>query len=199
MIYLCENVDIDVSHIKLPPERMAKFLRYKRQKDKNLCAISYGLFSVGVAREYGVKEQIHWYGDAKPYTDLPIQFNISHCDLGAVCVIDSCEVGIDIQDYASVSANIAEVVCTDAEKEEILSSPDPQKSMCRVWCLKEAYAKYTGEGIGGKLLEFSGKPNDQFIHAGKHFTVFDLGNCCMVVCGEKFFTESNIVKIDKMD
>ena len=196
MIYICENVDTDISRIKLPSERMEKLIRYRRQKDKNLCAISYALFSVGVAREYGIKEQIHWYGDSKPYTDQPIHFNISHCDSGAVCVIDSYEVGIDIQDYASVSVDIAEIVCTDEEKEEILSSSDPQKYMCRIWCLKESYAKYTGEGIGGKLLVFSGKSSNRFIHAGKCFTVFDSGKCCIAVCGERFFTESDIVKID---
>jgi phosphopantetheinyl transferase len=197
MIYLCENVDADIRGIQLPPERMKKLLRYKRKKDRNLCAISYGLFSVGIAREYGIKTQMEWYGDGKPYTiHPPIPFNISHCDLGAVCVIDRCEVGVDIQDYASVSVEVADVVCTDAEKVEILSSPHPQKAMCRIWCLKESYAKYTGEGLGGTLPDFSGKSSDRFLHAGKHFTIFDLGDCCMALCGARFFTESDIVTMD---
>ena len=98
-------------------------------------------------------------------------------------------------------------------KSYIEGTPCAVKVACTVWSggkfrdnikelpitIKESYAKYTGEGIGVKLLVFSGKSSDRFIYVGKYFTVFDLGNCCMAVCGERFFTESDIVKIDSIN
>lgn len=87
-------------------------------------------------------------------------FNVSHCNDIVVCVIDSQNVGIDIEKVRRVEMQITRIACTDNDREFIFGqkNPDPAEitptpeildRIFTVWTAKEAYFKFIGIGIVG--------------------------------------------------
>jgi phosphopantetheinyl transferase len=80
----------------------------------------------------------------KPYfKGSDVFFNYSHCDFGAACIVANCEVGVDIQHIKKVRPSVIQKVCNDFETDLIKSNED----FIKIWTMKEAYAKFTGEGF----------------------------------------------------
>ena len=87
----------------------------------------------------------------KPYfVDSPLHFSISHTKEHAFCVLAACPVGIDAEEKTrGVNLRLAEKILSEAEKKRFTRWPDPQDALLRLWVLKEAEAKLTGEGLRG--------------------------------------------------
>ena len=96
----------------------------------------------------------------KPYIDN-LYYNISHSHEYAVVVSSNKEIGVDIEKVRDVDINIINYFCTDNEKKYILESTNKYKSLFEIFCLKEAYFKMIGSGIG----DF--KDIDFFINDGR--------------------------------
>jgi phosphopantetheinyl transferase len=88
--------------------------------------------------------------NGKPYfKNSSLHFSVSHsCGYVACALSDEGKVGIDLE-ASTVNAErarkIAERYFNDDEKELIRSSPE---SFLRIWCEKEAKAKFYGSGLG---------------------------------------------------
>lgn len=93
-------------------------------------------------------------GHGKPYFEpelsLPF-FNISHSGEYAVCAISSCKVGIDIQKVQRYHPKLLNRVMTKNERYRIEHSQKKEDLFCRLWCEKESYLKWSGEGITREL------------------------------------------------
>lgn len=92
----------------------------------------------------------------KPYlVDCPdFHFNISHSGKFAVCAVCDREIGIDIQQERALHGNIAARFFTQAENEKIngcVTERERRELFFRYWCAKEAYVKFTGEGLAQGL------------------------------------------------
>lgn len=90
----------------------------------------------------------------KPYFEMDLSlpfFNISHSEEYVVCAIASCEVGIDIQKIRMYHPKLLERVMTKEERCQIENSPKKEEEFCRIWCEKESYLKWSGEGITREL------------------------------------------------
>ncbi len=88
--------------------------------------------------------------NGKPYfEDRPqLYYNISHAGKYVVCVVGDCPVGIDIEGNRTIKENIAKRFFSQHECLWIEEEADSRESgFFRLWTLKEAYAKLTGEGI----------------------------------------------------
>ena len=98
--------------------------------------------------------------NGKPYAvNFNIEFNISHCEEIVVCAINNTPVGIDIERIRPISPKVAKKFFTIAEQEYILGKTpcaedydtefnDVQlKRFFEIWTGKEAYLKYTGDGL----------------------------------------------------
>ncbi len=88
--------------------------------------------------------------DGKPYfKDSALSFNISHSHGYVACAVsDEGEVGIDIEASTTdpeKAQRIAERYFNDDEKELVRRSPE---SFAKIWCEKEAKAKFFGSGLG---------------------------------------------------
>ena len=142
----------------LPAWRRRRVMEYRFLTDRVLCAKAYLLLKEGLYREYGIREDPAFsYGEnGKPYLrDHPgIYFNLSHCRRGVLCVIDEQEVGCDIEEIPdSLDDALCDYCCSETEKRSILSASDPAAEFTRLWTMKEAYLKYTGQGISDDLPE----------------------------------------------
>ena len=88
-------------------------------------------------------------GNGKPvYSGLDIHFNLSHAGTCVVCAVSDRAVGIDIERPRKNAIKVAERFFTQEECDWI---GDDSLRFARIWTLKEAYAKLTGDGIAGTV------------------------------------------------
>ena len=87
----------------------------------------------------------------KPYFEAPNwHFSISHSKNHAFCVLADCPVGIDAEEKdRQVNLRLAEKILSETERRHFEAAPDPCEALLRLWVLKEAAVKLTGEGING--------------------------------------------------
>ena len=94
--------------------------------------------------------------NGKPFTQKGrVFFNISHSENYVAYALGKKEIGIDIQverEFSNVDGLIKKV-CHESEAQHLLSSPHKESEFLKIWSLKEAYSKCTGEGIQAKFTE----------------------------------------------
>lgn len=77
-----------------------------------------------------------------------IYFNLSHSQEMSVCVLSRQPVGIDIEKIRPYNVKVAHRILSEEEWVSLQKSEDKDRDFIRFWTLKEAYGKYTGEGLG---------------------------------------------------
>lgn len=115
------------------------------------------LLETGLFREYGLSlaHEPRAKGEhGKPFLSLQpkIHYNISHSGDYVVCILAPQEVGIDIQQHkkANYPRMLERMVPTEMIR-EILDGDDPVQAFFDQWVLREAYIKWTGEGLSRDL------------------------------------------------
>ena len=88
-----------------------------------------------------------------------INYNLSHADGIAVCLVSDTVCGVDCEKVRPYRPNVVRRAFSENEKFLIDNSPDNQRDLLffRLWTLKEAYVKAIGIGISYPLntVEFS--------------------------------------------
>lgn len=142
--------------------RKERYLKIKPAHSKAECLAGSYLLNHAL-KEFDLTEKaitIDIHSNGKPFIkELPDFFyNISHSGEYAVLAAGNSEVGIDIQKVSTThNFNIAKRFFTESEY-HYLKSLDHEKSISeffRLWSIKEAYLKFTGEGLSGDLSSFS--------------------------------------------
>lgn len=88
----------------------------------------------------------------KPYIDYPLHLGVTHTDETVLVGIDENNFGIDCEKCDRIverSSAIMKKFFTDAERKYVSESEDAGAAFLDVWVKKEAYVKFTGEGISG--------------------------------------------------
>lgn len=167
----------------LTPERRKKADEMRFEKDKRLCAGAGYLLSQGFSR-YGVRNTTLFYGPhQKPYLNPAegLFFSLSHSGLYAVCVFYHQEVGIDIQQQRSVSAELMQYVCAPKEWARLQALPEQERTrqFFRIWTMKESYLKYLGCGLSlsPQVLSTDFSPAPRIFREGKAVPVAFLCDC----------------------
>ena len=85
----------------------------------------------------------------KPYfVTSPWHFSISHTKRHAFCALADCPIGIDAEEAdRAIDLKIAPKILSPGEFSQFAQADDPRDCLLRFWVLKEASAKWTGEGI----------------------------------------------------
>lgn len=126
----------------------------RRQNHKKAHFAALDLLGAAMAEDFGVRHVvIHRVGLGKPKMihDF-LHMNISHCKGLAVAAIGMMPLGVDAEPTRRIPESLMRKVCAPEEIQQIQAEKDRDAAFSRFWTLKEAYAKYTGEGIG---LDFS--------------------------------------------
>ena len=155
MIYLndhTEELNIGQALERVSQQRRELALRYVKDSDRRLSLAVYLLLQEALENEYGVTGDLTFgFGPhGKPFLqDYPqIHFNLSHCPGVALCVVSDAPVGCDVEGVPSVlDLDVCRRVFSEEEQTFILASPSPTLSFARLWTQKEAFLKYTGEGL----------------------------------------------------
>ena len=98
------------------------------------------------------------------FKDSSVHFSISHTKNHAFCVLSTRPVGIDAEEKTrDINLRLSEKILSEAEKLRFQSASDKQAALLRLWVLKEAAAKLTGEGLRGYPNHTDFDPKDQRI------------------------------------
>ena len=98
----------------------------------------------------------------KPYfPDSPLHFSITHTPRHAFCVLAEKPVGIDAEEMdRPINPRLAQKILSPTELARFEAAPDKQAALLRLWVLKEADAKRTGEGLRGYPNHTDFSPED---------------------------------------
>ena len=160
MILWSEHIydfDLDVALREIPEQRRTYVLKYKFELDRRLSVKAYLLLCKGLRNLYGIQEmpQFHYEPHGKPtlanYPD--IHFNLSHCNEAVICAIDSHPIGVDIESIRPYDKELVQYTMNPKEQEQIRTAECPEIEFTRLWTMKEAVLKRSGEGISNNLHE----------------------------------------------
>ena len=95
------------------------------------------------------------------FAEDPLQFSISHTKGHVFCVLSDRPVGIDAEEKdRKIDLRLAEKILSPAEKQRYLATPDKREALLKLWVLKEAAAKCSGEGLRGYPNQTDFSPED---------------------------------------
>ena len=98
----------------------------------------------------------------KPYfVNSPWHFSISHTKNHVFCALSLRPVGLDAEETdRKVDLRLADRVLSASEKRRFDEVEDKRACLLRLWVLKEAAVKLTGEGLQGFPNHTDFEPND---------------------------------------
>ena len=126
----------------------------KRQNHSAAHFAALDLLGAALAADFGLRHAvIRRVGLGKPVLihDF-LHMNLSHCKGLAVAAVGRMPLGVDAEGKRAVKDALMQKVCAPEEIAQIQAAHDKNLAFTKFWTLKEAYAKYTGEGI---RLDFS--------------------------------------------
>ncbi len=123
--------------------------RTKRHEWESYLALN--LLRRALKEEYGITDclAMEYAHHGKPYLrdHKDVYFNLSHCREAVACVVSLSEVGIDVESRGRYKESIARKVLSANEMEQVLAAKDPDLEFTRLWTMKEAVVKLTGQGV----------------------------------------------------
>lgn len=171
LIYLndhLEDLDLDEVLPLLSAQRRQEVLRYKHETGRRQSAAAYLLLCQGLREQYGITIPPHfgYHEGGKPFIEghPDIHFNLSHCREAAVCAISPHPVGIDVESVRQYKEKLARYTMNEHELEQIRCSERPDIAFIRLWTMKEALLKLTGEGIRGDMKSLLPGHTDVILH-----------------------------------
>lgn len=147
---------------QLDETRKQKVRQCKKEEDKKRSLLAGYLLQVGVKEQLEKKSGLqadatplslsYRYGEnGKPYLrDYPnIHFSLSHSGEYVICAFSDHEIGADLQMHRKVREGTAERFFSPEDRALFYEtkSVDEAAAFCRIWAVKEAYMKLTGEGM----------------------------------------------------
>lgn len=182
--------------------RKAKIEKCRNEEDKKRSLLAGYLIQVGVrewiGEESGLQNAMplslsYTYGEnGKPYlVGIPnLHFSLSHSGSYVVVAFSEREVGIDIQHHRPMKEKIAERFFSEEDNALLrqLEAAGDGEGFYRIWAIKEAYMKLTGEGLR-QGLHTTMLEKDRIIRkngsGGAFFKIFDeLEYYSIAVCSD---------------
>lgn len=164
-VYICDRLnefDLGAALLLLPEQRREQALSFKFEAGRRQSVAAYLLLCEGLSREYGfTKPPVFEYGEhGKPFIKTPPGyesslsfFNLSHCREAAICVLSDRPVGVDIESIREFRESLARYTMNESELHQILQSDTPAEAFIRLWTMKEATLKRSGEGIRNNMKD----------------------------------------------
>ena len=106
-----------------------------------------------------------------------LYFNLSHTAGWSLCALSDAPVGVDIEVPRPRRVGLWRFCLTDGEYAAFLTSGGGWEEFYRLWTLKEAWCKYTGQGLGHPRRWPTPPPCPYRCYAGEGFAA--------AVCGEE--------------
>ena len=158
MVYIDEHIDdfdLQAALPEISEQRREQALRFKFERGQRTCVLAYLLLKKALREEYGLTENpLFEYGPhGKPFIvgHPEIHFSLSHCREAVACAVSDRPVGIDVESVQRYRESLAQYTMSDEEQQLIAAAERPDVAFIRLWTMKEARLKLTGEGITNDL------------------------------------------------
>ena len=158
MVYIDEHIDdfdLQAALPEISEQRRLQALRFKFERGQRTCVLAYLLLKKALREEYGLTENpLFEYGPhGKPFIvgHPEIHFSLSHCREAVACAVSDRPVGIDVESVQRYRESLAQYTMNDEEQRLIVATKRPDVAFIRLWTMKEARLKLTGEGITNDL------------------------------------------------
>lgn len=142
--------------------------------------------------EYGIRRLPEIAADAlgKPFFPQrsDIFFNYSHCRAGVLVGVSRGRIGVDAETLRVFPEKLKLRVCHPAELAALDARPDKNTALTRLWVAKEAYVKYTGQGM---RTDFRGLDLSALLladaaeYAGAHICVWTAEGVFLCACAQE--------------
>ena len=97
----------------------------------------------------------------KPYFEDGPYFSITHTENHVFCAISEKPIGIDAEELdRKVNLRLAEKILSPAEQQRFAQAEDKRLALLKLWVLKEADGKRTGQGIQHPPIHTDFSPDD---------------------------------------
>ena len=133
----------------------------------------------------------------KPYfpSHPHVHFSVSHTDGLWVCAFADSKIGCDVQEYRPNDTperlkRLAKRWFSDGERQYLDEYGYEASEFYRIWARKEAYVKFTGDGIGaGNFPSFDVTVPIDGCVMRDIVLPYETNHAAAIVCTEKFETE----------
>lgn len=168
-----QSIDLQQALADVSQQRRLKALHYHFERDQKLSLAVYLLLCEALSKQYGItdKPEFVFGPNGKPLLkDYPhINFNLSHCDYAALCVVSDEPVGCDVETVPShLDIDLCRQCHNEKEIGHILRSDNPPLAFTTLWTQKEAFLKLTGQGLIDNLPELLQSPQAQKVRFHTH-------------------------------
>ena len=158
MMYVDDHLwdfDLATALQEISAQRREQALRYRHELGQRQCVLAYLLLKRALREEYGITDNpVFIYGKhGKPVlADYPdIHFSLSHCREAVACAVSSRPVGIDVESVRPLKESLVRYTMSETEQQAIFGAENPALMFTRLWTMKEAILKQTGEGLRDHL------------------------------------------------
>lgn len=128
---------------------------YNKMKGESLCARV--LLRYMLQKYFGVCDfSLAVKENGKPYlVNSDLHFNFSHCLKRVICTVSCAEVGCDVQDIRPLNEKVTKRFFATEECQALSVSNKKDEHFTKLWVLKEAILKHSGDGVSGGLDRYS--------------------------------------------
>ena len=160
-----DNYEVLLSYFSsyLTKEELKKIESYQILKDKICHLISYVIPKIELGKKLNINPKeiliIRKDNERPYYKDYDYYYSISHSDTYVAFVLSNKNIAVDIETRQIRDLKALEYVASEDEIEET----SDYDSKYQLWTFKEAYAKYTGKGIGRYLKDIK-ESNIDLLH-----------------------------------
>ena len=160
MVYIDDHIndfDLQAALATISVQRREQAMKFKFEQGQRTCVLAYLLLKRALREEYGLRENpVFDYGEhGKPFIvgHPDIHFNLSHCHEAVACVVADHPVGIDVESVREYKDGVVEYTMNPQELALIAAAERPDAAFVRLWTMKEARLKLTGEGITNDIKQ----------------------------------------------
>ena len=167
MVYIDEHIDdfdLQAALADISDQRREQALCFHYERGQRTCVLAYLLLKKALREEYGMTENpLFEYGEhGKPRIvgHPDIHFNLSHCREAVACAVSSHPVGVDIESVRHCREQLVAYTMNEREQALIAAAERPDVAFTRLWTMKEARQKLTGQGISKGMPTVLDDSND---------------------------------------
>ena len=144
----------------ISPEKKSVIGHYYREVDQLRSLVADLLIRMVVMQRCGFENQEISFRHSENGKPILVgkegfHFNVSHAGDWVVCVFDSAEIGVDVEQVKTANLSISRSFFTEEEHNDICNAPDSNDRFFDYWTLKESFIKHNGKGLLQALNAFA--------------------------------------------
>lgn len=156
--------DLEAALAEISAQRREQALKFRHELGRRQCVLAYLLLKRGLKEEFELTENpLFEYGEhGKPAIvgHPEIHFNMSHCREAVACAVSTRPIGVDVESIGRYKENLVRYTMNDDECCRIFEAEQPEVEFIRLWTMKEALLKLTGEGISNDIKDVLNRAAD---------------------------------------